>query len=60
MMIRVRIKATGQVLDMVPAAAAEKLNCGMAEIVPVVEERETFGGVVGRAVQTATKYLAAR
>ena len=54
--IRIRMKATGQVLDMLPAAAIAKIEAGIA--VPVTEERkETFGDTVRNGVQVAAKFI---
>lgn len=56
-MIRVRILATGQVIDLVPAAAVEKLNSGLAVLVREETTREFFGGSIGAVIQTAARYI---
>ena len=55
MTIRIRIKATGQVLDMVPAAAIERLNAGTAERVDETAARET--SIMKRAFETAARWV---
>lgn len=58
-MIRVRIKATGQVIDLVPAAAVEKLNSGMAELVPIQEESRV-AALFSKGAEHVARFLGAR
>jgi hypothetical protein len=53
----IRLKETGQVIDMIPAAALAKLQAGMAE--PVQEKRET-ATVPSRWFERAAKFIGAR
>jgi len=59
----IRMKLTGQVIDMVPAAAIAKLNAGMAE--PVVEEKRElaanlFPTSVAGIFEKAAKFIGAK
>jgi hypothetical protein len=58
-LIRVRILATGQVIDLIPAAALERLNAGTAVIVEE-EKRETFGGTLRRTFESAARFVGGR
>lgn len=53
----IRIKLTGQVIDMVPAVAVAKLQSGMAE--PVEEKRET-ATLTSKLFEKAAKFVGAR
>ncbi|VVB52210.1 Uncharacterised protein [uncultured archaeon] len=55
----VRIKATGQVLDMVPAVAVAMLNGGTAEAVVQEVKRET-ATLAHRVFEKAAKFIGAR
>lgn len=50
----VRIRATGQVVDMIPSSALPRLKSGEAEI---VEEKRHLGARVGLWAETAAKFL---
>lgn len=52
--ICIRIKETGQIIEMVPAAAIAKLNAGTAEL---VDEEKTLGARVRSTFETATRFL---
>lgn len=54
-LIKVRIKATGQVLDLMPDAAYPRLAAGTAEVF-VEEAREVAAGLRG-AVNTAARFI---
>lgn len=54
-MIKVRIRATGQVLEMIPSAALFRLKSGEAEL--FVEERREISARVSSAFERAAKFL---
>lgn len=53
----VRIKATGQVIDMVPAVAIAFLNAGTAE--PVEEVKSETATLASRMFEKAAKFVGA-
>lgn len=59
----IRIKATGQVIDMIPAVAVAKLNAGMAEVIDV-KGRETaaklFPTSIGGFFEKAARFIGGR
>lgn len=52
----IKMVHTGQVIDLIPAAAFTKISAGLAK--PFVEEEvETFGSRASTAVETAARFV---